>query len=99
MPHPDDRLRALFAADAPPTRDHAFEAAVFERLARRAFLLDLAALSAISLAGAGLLWLLWPAISPALMAVGQGLAPAALGLGVVAVLLTLGGARILEAGT
>ena len=95
MPLPDDRLKALFAADAPPARDHVFEAAVFERLARRAFLLDLAALLAVSLAGAGGLGLLWPYIAPVLAAVGQGLAPAALALGLVAVLLTLGGGRIL----
>jgi len=94
MPPPDDRLKALFAADLPPAHDPVFEAAVFEGLARRAFLLDLAGLSAISLAGAALLWVLWPVLAPTVAAVGQGLAPAALGLGLVAVLLTFSDGRI-----
>lgn len=99
MPPPDDRLKALFATDAPPAQDPAFEAVVFERLARREFLLDLALLAAVSFAGAGALWFLWPSIAPVLATVGQGLAPAGLALGLVAVLLTLGGGRILDAET
>ncbi|MCI3133866.1 hypothetical protein [Phenylobacterium aquaticum] len=96
MPPPDDRLKALFAADLPPARDPVFQAAVFERLARRAFLLDMAGLSAISLVGAALLWVLWPVLAPTLAAVGQGLAPAALALGLVAVLITFSDGRILN---
>lgn len=94
MPQPDDRLKALFAADLPPARDPAFEAAVFETLARRAFLLDLAGLSAVSLAGAAALWLLWPVLGPAVAAVGQGLAPAALALSLVAALFAVSDGRI-----
>jgi hypothetical protein len=77
MTNPDanDRLAALFAADLPPARDLGFQAEVLAAMARRRFAADMMLLStATTLAGAGL-WLVWPAIAPALEALGRGLAP------------------------
>ena len=76
----DDRLKAIFAADAPPARDPAFAAAVTERLVRRRCLQDLAFLGGLSAVGAVALWALWPVLQPALVAVSRDLAPAAMGL-------------------
>lgn len=73
----DDRLKALFASDAPPARDPVFASQVFEALARRALLLDLAWLAALCLLGAALLWKTWPHLSAALETAAVGLAPVA----------------------
>jgi hypothetical protein len=78
MSEADDRLRALFAADAPPARDPHFSAAVIEALERRQFLLDVGAWAGACLIGAIALWGLWPAVKPALTSMSQQLAPAAL---------------------
>lgn len=52
----DDRLTALWTAEAPPPRDAAFRVAVLERAARRALAVKLAAFGLVCIAGtAGLL--------------------------------------------
>lgn len=86
MPTADERLQALFAAEEPPARDPVFTARVFERLARRALLLDLAWLAGACLIGALVLWRVWPHLSVALESLAVGLAPAAV-VGSLALLL------------
>lgn len=73
----DDRLKALFAQDAPPERDTAFCAEVMEQVMRRRFREEVAMLSGVSVIGAGALWLVWPTLQQGLVTVSQGLAPAA----------------------
>lgn len=88
----DDRLKALFAQDAPPARDPAFSAAVMEGLARRRCLQDLAFLATMSLVGAVALWAAWPVLHPALTALSGELAPAAVAVAVaLSALAVLGG--------
>lgn len=92
----DDRLAALFAAELPPARDLDFQAEVLAALARRRFAADMLLLCTVtSLAGAGL-WLVWPAISPVLEALGQGLAPGLAAVIVAASILALTSGRILS---
>jgi hypothetical protein len=47
-----------------------------EKVMRRRFREDVAILSGVSVVGGGALWLVWPTLQPALVAVSQGLAPA-----------------------
>jgi hypothetical protein len=93
MTKADERLKAIFAADEPPPRDAAFTAAVIEALERRRFLRDMALLAGVTVLGGLLLWALWPTLEPALVAVSQGLAPAAAALALAACLLVVLGAR------
>ena len=89
MTQADDRLKALFALDEPAARDAAFSTAVMEKVMRQRFREDVAMLSGVSVVGAGALWLVWPTLQTALVAVSQGLAPAlgAIGLAFVALAL------------
>ncbi len=64
----DDRLRALFDQDVPPPRDAMFSAVVMTRLARRRLLVDLTWLLGLASLGGLILWSVWPAILPVLMA-------------------------------
>ncbi|HEY3947490.1 hypothetical protein [Phenylobacterium sp.] len=76
--HPADvRLKALFAQDEPPQRDAAFSAEVMEKVMRQRLREEVAMLSGVSVIGAGALWLVWPTLQQGLVAVSQGLAPAA----------------------
>jgi hypothetical protein len=86
MTDDEAKLAAFFAASEPPARDAAFNAEAMARIARRKFQQDLGLLSTVSLLGAAILWALAPAISPALQALAQELAPAAAALTVVAAL-------------
>ncbi len=92
MTQSDERLKGLFALDEPPARDSAFCAEVVENVMRQRLREDLALLSAVSVIFAGVLWLVWPTLQPALVAVSQGLAPAlgAMALALCAVMI-LGG--------
>jgi hypothetical protein len=92
MTQADDRLKALFALDEPPARDPAFSTTVMEQVMRQRFREDVAILSGVSVVGGGALWLVWPTLQPALVAVSQGLAPAlgAIGLAFCAAMI-LGG--------
>src|SRR4051812_4954348 len=93
---PDERLAALFAADLPPARDVAFQAEVLAAMARRRFLADMMLLSTItSLAGVGL-WLVWPAVAPALEALSRGLAPGLAAVIAAASIVVLTSGRILS---
>ena len=60
----------------------------FERLARRALLLDLAWLAGACLIGAVALWRVWPHLSSVLESLALGLAPAAI-VGSLALLLAV----------
>ena len=92
MTQADDRLKALFAQDAPVPRDVAFSTAVMEKVMRRRFQEDVALLSGVSLVGGGAFWLLWPTVQPALVSISQGFAPALGGIALAAcVLMILGG--------
>ncbi|PZQ62561.1 MAG: hypothetical protein DI570_10340 [Phenylobacterium zucineum] len=76
----DDRLRALFASDAPPARDPAFSAEVMAAVARRRLLADLAGLAVAALVGGLVIWALWPLLGPAVVAASASLAPFAAAL-------------------
>ena len=81
---PEDTLNRLFAAQTPPARDLACEAAVAERVALRRAWATAGALAPWAVAAAAILWALAPLIEPAGQAVGAVAAPviatAALGL-------------------
>lgn len=57
---PEQKLAALFAADAAPRRDYAFEADVAERIARRRAWMTVAALVPWMVVAAIVLWALRP---------------------------------------
>lgn len=76
MTQADDRLKALFALDAPPAQDLVFTTAVMEQVMRQRLREEVALLCAVSVVAAGVLWLVWPILHPALVAVSQWLAPA-----------------------
>ncbi|MDB5444623.1 MAG: hypothetical protein JWP73_2999 [Phenylobacterium sp.] len=76
----DDRLKALFAPDAPPLRDPVFQAAVMQRLAKRRCVQDLAFLGGVSALGGLAMWALWPILQPVLTAISGPLAPGAAAL-------------------
>ena len=92
MTQADDRLKALFALDEPPARDPVFSAEVIEQVMRQRLREDVALLSGVSVVFAGALWLVWPTLQPALVAVSQGLAPAlgAIGLAFCAAMVVGG---------
>ena len=97
MTEADHRLKALFALDEPPARDAVFSTAVMEQVMRRRFQEDVALLSAASLAGGGALWVIWPILQPALVAISQGLAPALGGLALAACAAMILGGRVRSA--
>jgi len=81
---PEQKLKALFAAEAPPTRDYAFQAQVAQRIALRRAWMTVAALVPWGVAGVAILWALIPVVGP----LGEhiaALAPAAVMLAGVAV--------------
>lgn len=61
---PEQKLHALFAVEAPPMRDHAFQARVARRIARRRAWMTVAALVPWSVAAVAILWALGPVIGP-----------------------------------
>jgi hypothetical protein len=73
---PEDKLAALFAAEAPPARDHIFQAAVAERIARRRAWATVGAMTPWAVAAASALWGLRPVIEPLSASLGEALAPA-----------------------
>ncbi|RZJ06311.1 MAG: hypothetical protein EON89_00445 [Brevundimonas sp.] len=81
---PEQKLQALFAAEAPPARDYAFQARLAQRIALRRAWMTVAALAPWCIAGVAILWALIPVIGP----LGEdmaALAPAAVMLAGVAV--------------
>ena len=97
MTDADDRLKALFAADAPPARDPAFTAAVMGEIARRRFLVDMAMLAGVSLLGGLALWSIWPALSSLLASLGPSLSPVMAGLSVAITAVVLLDRRVTAA--
>ena len=82
---PEQKLAALFAAEAPPPRDYAFEADVAERIARRRAWMTVAAmLPWLTVAGI-VLWALAPVLVTVSGEVAPVLSPVALVLGLVGV--------------
>ena len=81
---PEQKLAALFAAEAPPTRDYAFQARLAERIALRRAWMSVAALVPWGVAATALLWALIPVIGPLMQAL-SALVPAAAALAGVAV--------------
>ncbi|HYE42102.1 MAG TPA: hypothetical protein VEA15_01810 [Caulobacteraceae bacterium] len=73
----EERLKAAFALDEPPARDLGFSAAVMERVARRRLQRSLLLLVPPLLAACAVLWALGPLLLPLAEGLGQGLAPAA----------------------
>lgn len=75
---PESKLESLFAADAPPARDYAFEAEVARRVALRRAWLTAAATAPWAIVGTVLLWALVRSVGPALETTAEALAPTAL---------------------
>ncbi|WP_439471241.1 hypothetical protein [Brevundimonas sp.] len=59
---PEQKLAALFAAEAPPRRDYAFQIAVAERIAKRRAWLTVAALLPWLVVSGIVLWALHPVL-------------------------------------
>jgi len=57
---PEQKMAALFAAEAPPARDFAFEARMVQRIATRRFQARIAAMVPLAVAAAAGLWGLQP---------------------------------------
>lgn len=57
---PENKLNALFAAEAPPARDLTFRVAVAERIARRRAVMQTATAAPLAVAAAATLWGLQP---------------------------------------
>ena len=61
---PERKVAALFAAEAPPARDYAFQVRVAERIAARRAWMTVGALVPWAVAAMVLLWALAPALEP-----------------------------------
>ena len=81
---PESKLDSLFAADAPPARDYAFEAEVARRVALRRAWLTAAATAPWAIVGTVLVWALVRSLGPALHANAEALAPTAMAVTVAA---------------
>lgn len=79
---PDDKLKALFAADRPPAPDYLFQTAVAQRIAARRAWATVGALVPWGIAAAAGLWGLQPVIEPLAEGLNQALVPVAGMLGV-----------------
>lgn len=74
---PEQKLSALFAAEAPPSRDYAFQARMAEAIARRRAWMTVGALVPWAVAAMVLLWALIPVVGPMRDSLGAALGPAA----------------------
>ena len=61
---PEQKLAALFAAEAPPARDYAFQAEVARRVALRRAWMTVLALAPWAIAAVAVLWALAPIVGP-----------------------------------
>lgn len=61
---PEQKLSALFAAEAPPARDYAFQAQLAEAIALRRAWMTVAALVPWVIAAIAILWALIPVVGP-----------------------------------
>jgi hypothetical protein len=74
---PEQKLAALFAAEAPPARDHAFQARMAQAIALRRAWMTVAALAPWAIAAVAILWALAPVVGPMSDSLGAALQPAA----------------------
>lgn len=95
----EERLKLLLNADRAPARDLAFEVAVAERIARRRAVLSVAALTPLTAAAAGALWVCRDAVEPLAAADWSAVIPvtAAACIGAVTAFAALRASRRLEA--
>lgn len=82
---PEQKLSALFAAEAPPARDYAFQARMAQAIALRRAWMTVGALVPWAVAAIALLWALVPVMGPMRDSLGPALQPAAAMLGGAAV--------------
>ena len=74
---PEQKLSALFAAEAPPARDYAFQARMARAIALRRAWMTVAALVPWVIAAVAVLWALIPVVGPMTDSLGTALQPAA----------------------
>lgn len=74
---PEQKLAALFAAEAPPARDYAFQARMAQAIALRRAWMTVAALVPWAIAAVAVLWALGPVIGPVSESLASALRPAA----------------------
>ncbi len=87
MTDPDLRLKAIFAADAPPARDPDFTLALIHRVGRGPPALEIVFHAAMASVAGGLLWAAWPSIGAWLTEIEPSAQLAAVPVGVASVVL------------
>lgn len=87
---PDQKLAALFAAEAPPVRDYAFQVRLAERIAARRACMTVLAVAPWVIAVSALLWGLSPVVAPFAVSMAAAIQP-------TAVVLAIGCATLLGA--
>lgn len=97
---PEQKLAALFAAEAPPARDYAFQAEVAGRIAARRAWMTVLALAPWAVAAVAVLWALAPIVEPLAEALSAALETTAvtLALAAVSALIALWMSRRLQRG-
>lgn len=73
---PEQKLSALFAAEAPPARDYGFQARMAQAIALRRAWMTVAALVPWVVAAVAILWALIPVVGPMSDSLGPALQPA-----------------------
>jgi hypothetical protein len=73
---PEQKLSALFAAEAPPARDYAFQARMAQTIALRRAWMTVAALVPWVVAAVAILWAMVPVVGPMSDSLGPALQPA-----------------------
>ncbi|MFY8163887.1 MAG: hypothetical protein ACOVKC_06585 [Brevundimonas sp.] len=73
---PEQKLSALFAAEAPPARDYGFQARMAQAIALRRAWMTVAALVPWVVAAVAILWALVPVVGPLSDSLGPALQPA-----------------------
>lgn len=84
MTEADLRLKAIFAADAPPAVDPTFALGVLHAVERRRLIVATLVNAALAIAAGGLLWAVWPMVAEPVARAWPSFAPAA---GIVAAAL------------
>ena len=79
---PERKLAALFAAEAPPARDYAFQARVAQRIAARRAWMTVGALVPWAVAASAVLWGLSPVVAPFTDSIEAAIQPTAMVLAV-----------------
>ena len=74
---PEQKLAALFDAEAPPVRDYAFQARMAQAIALRRAWMTVAALVPWAVAAVAVSWALIPVVGPMTDSLGTALQPAA----------------------